>query len=143
MSIQRSLSEAIKAHVEWLIALIDMIDERHLPHVDPENIRSIDSCKIGIWLRDMEADFGYLEEYVQAHVLHRDFHVHAGDIVEYCKIGNREEAMQQIHRLSGVDGASDKMIHALASLLDRLHLMGVEDHRLRIALSCAPVFQAL
>lgn len=129
-ALQMQLNDAIRAHVQWLIALVDMLDEDRKDLLDSRRIARHDLCRLGQWLNELEPDFGSLPEFQVVARIHAEFHRQAAQIVENCWQTGDQEALHRLESLSGKDGLSDDLIQAVAELIDRLNALGVEGRRI-------------
>ena len=123
-----SLQDAIRAHVDWLVALSDAFDQRD--QVFPEEVAQDGRCPLGKWIHGVEGSLATDPAFAKLKDLHSRFHVCAAEAAVLAADGRVAEALNQLDDPKACGNLSEQLLVAFGDLERRVEEMGLPDDTL-------------
>jgi hypothetical protein len=88
-----NLAQVLEAHTAWKTRLIKIIDGSSDETPNIAVVSQDNQCFLGKWLySEGKALYGHLPEYEAARIVHAEFHVCAGEVLEQHRLGYDDKA---------------------------------------------------
>ena len=105
-------NEAIAAHTEWKLKLIQQINQgQAVGNIDA--ITNSHLCELGQWIENVGGKYAYLPSFKTICTEHEEFHRIAGELLGHINKGNLVKAKEMMAYGGALRQSSDKLIKAL------------------------------
>jgi Chemoreceptor zinc-binding domain len=111
-----NFDDAITAHSQWKIRLLNVINGTSQESLDPQVIAIDNKCALGQWIYNEAHQYSQLPEYTELVQEHAIFHKCASEVLRKALAGQTEMAKQDMSNSGPFMDASIHTINAIRHL---------------------------